>query len=61
MVEKDRRRRAVWLTEAGARTLEAAMPRWRAAHEALSRHVDAGMVRQLAEASGALETEREAS
>ncbi|MFC3228205.1 MarR family winged helix-turn-helix transcriptional regulator [Marinibaculum pumilum] len=33
--EKDRRRRAVWLTEAGARRLAAAMPDWRAAHAAL--------------------------
>jgi DNA-binding MarR family transcriptional regulator len=30
-VEKDRRRRAVWLTETGARLLAAAMPAWRAA------------------------------
>ena len=33
--ERDRRRRAVWLTEAGARRLAAAMPDWRAAHTSL--------------------------
>ena len=32
--EKDRRRRAVWLTETGARMLSAAMPCWREAAEA---------------------------
>src|ERR1700722_10044534 len=31
MVETDLRRRAVWLTETGARRLEAAIPLWRAA------------------------------
>jgi len=33
--EKDLRRRAVWLTEAGVRVLEAALPAWRAAQQAL--------------------------
>lgn len=33
--EKDLRRRAVWLTEAGLRHLEAALPAWRAAQEAI--------------------------
>src|SRR5215472_12890274 len=32
----DQRRRAVWLTEAGARRLEAALPVWRAAHARLT-------------------------
>lgn len=36
VVEEDLRRRAVWLTEAGARRLEAAMPVWRSAHTALT-------------------------
>ncbi|MCB2101515.1 MAG: MarR family transcriptional regulator [Rhodobacterales bacterium] len=31
LVETDLRRRAVWLTEAGARRLAAALPAWRAA------------------------------
>jgi DNA-binding MarR family transcriptional regulator len=37
MVETDLRRRAVWLTEKGARQLEAAMPLWREAHRLLGR------------------------
>lgn len=52
--ESDLRRRAVWLTEAGARRLEAAMTSWRAAHGALSRLMDSGLARQLAASSGAL-------
>ena len=51
VVEKDLRRRAVWLTEQGARRLEAAMPVWRAAHAALSDVVDPGRVRKLAAAA----------
>ncbi|HUL09903.1 MAG TPA: MarR family winged helix-turn-helix transcriptional regulator [Candidatus Acidoferrum sp.] len=53
-VEQDLRRRAVWLTEAGARRLEAALPAWRRAHEALARIVDPGAVRRIAAAAGAL-------
>jgi len=47
-VEGDLRRRAVWLTEAGARKLEAAIPVWRAAHAALAETVDPGLARRLA-------------
>lgn len=54
IVEKDLRRRAVWLTETGARRLEAAMPVWRAAHAALSSFVDPDAVRELAAATGGL-------
>lgn len=36
VVENDLRRRAVWLTEAGARRLEKAIPLWRAANEKLT-------------------------
>src|SRR5262245_49373099 len=36
MVEADLRRRAVWLTETGARRLEAAIPVWRRAHARLA-------------------------
>jgi DNA-binding MarR family transcriptional regulator len=53
-VEKDLRRRAVWLTEKGARTLEAALPAWRRAHEALSEVIDPRAVRKLADAATAL-------
>ena len=54
-VEQDLRRRAVWLTEAGARRLEAALPAWRRAHEALARIVDPGAVRRVAAAVAALD------
>ena len=47
-VQGDLRRRAVWLTEAGARRLEAAIPVWKAAHEALEEIVDPGLARRLA-------------
>ncbi len=39
IVESDLRRRAVWLTETGARRLEKAVPVWRKANEKLSREV----------------------
>ena len=42
LVETDLRRRAVWLTEAGARRLEAAIPVWRRAHAKL---VEASLAR----------------
>jgi DNA-binding MarR family transcriptional regulator len=53
-VEKDLRRRAVWLTEKGARTLEAALPAWRRAHEALAEVIDPRAVRRIADAAAAL-------
>lgn len=37
--EADRRRRAVWLTEAGARHLARAMPAWQAAQDALAQRL----------------------
>lgn len=54
IVEKDLRRRAVWLTEKGARCLEAAIPVWRKAHQALSEVVEPRDVRKVAAASAAL-------
>ncbi|MCC7045612.1 MAG: winged helix-turn-helix transcriptional regulator [Alphaproteobacteria bacterium] len=54
MVENDLRRRAVWLTEAGARRLEAAIPPWRKAQARLARHVSPDLARRLADAAGAL-------
>jgi len=54
IVESDQRRRAVWLTENGARRLEAAMPVWRSAHAALEEVLDPALARQLAIASQAL-------
>ena len=54
LVEKDLRRRAVWLTEKGARQLEAAMPMWRNAHEALSVIVSPETARRLVASTAAL-------
>jgi DNA-binding MarR family transcriptional regulator len=47
-VEADLRRRAVWLTEAGARALEAAIPLWRKAYGKLARRLSTGAARRLA-------------
>jgi DNA-binding MarR family transcriptional regulator len=47
-VEQDQRRRAVWLTEAGARRLEAALPVWRKAQAKLARQLTPGLPRRLA-------------
>jgi len=47
-VGADLRRRAVWLTETGARRLEAAIPLWRGAQAKLARHLTAGLARDLA-------------
>jgi len=51
VVESDLRRRAVWLTEQGARRLEAAIPIWRQAHASLSAAFDHRLAQQLAEAA----------
>lgn len=50
-VERDQRRRAVWLTERGARKLEAALPVWRKAHAALDAQLDTQIMRRLADAA----------
>ena len=42
------RRRLAWLTEAGARRLEEAMPVWRAANAALNRYVDLADTKKIA-------------
>jgi DNA-binding MarR family transcriptional regulator len=49
IVETDLRRRAVWLTETGARRLEAAIPVWRQAHARISQCLSPDTVRQLAD------------
>ena len=51
---EDQRRRAVWLTEKGARRLEAAIPIWRQAQQALAEAIDTGAVRDLAAVTGAI-------
>jgi DNA-binding MarR family transcriptional regulator len=54
VVESDLRRRAVWLTEAGARRLEAAIPIWRKAHAKLARHLSPDLASRLADETEAL-------
>jgi len=54
IVEKDLRRRAVWLTEKGARGLEAALPVWRRAHDALAAVIEPRDARKIADAAAAL-------
>jgi len=54
VVERDQRRRAVWLTEDGARRLEVAMPVWRSAHAALAEVLEPELARRLAIACQAL-------
>jgi DNA-binding MarR family transcriptional regulator len=54
VVESDLRRRAVWLTETGARRLEAAIPLWRKAHAKLARHLSPDLPRRLAGLTEAL-------
>ena len=54
VVEDDLRRRAVWLTEAGARRLEAAIPVWREAQAALAGAVNLTAIGALARAATAL-------
>ena len=54
MVETDLRRRTVWLTETGARRLEAAIPLWRTAHAKLAKRLSPDLARRLAEATEAL-------
>jgi DNA-binding MarR family transcriptional regulator len=47
VVESDQRKRMVWLTEKGARKLEAALAIWRQAHARLARQVSVEQVRRL--------------
>lgn len=54
IVERDLRRRAVWLTETGARRLEAAIPVWRSAHTALAGFIAPARVKRIAAATGPL-------
>lgn len=49
VAERDHRRRAAWLTETGARRLEAAIPVWRKAQAKLARLLSPGLPRRLAE------------
>jgi DNA-binding MarR family transcriptional regulator len=54
VVEADQRRRMVWLTETGARRLEAALPVWRRAQALLAERMSPDLARRLAEDATAL-------
>jgi DNA-binding MarR family transcriptional regulator len=56
IVDDDQRRRAVWLTEEGARRLEVAIPVWRNAHAALAERFDPHLALRLGAASEELVT-----
>ncbi len=51
IAEDDQRRRAVWLTEEGARRLQAAIPVWRDAHGALAEKIDPRLALRLGAAT----------
>lgn len=53
MVEKDQRRRAVWLTETGARQLQAAIPIWQRAQARTESVFWPELARRLADATEA--------
>ena len=53
--ERDSRRRAVWLTEIGARSLQAGLADWKRAHGELAKRLDPEAARRLAIAADALE------
>ncbi|MGQ0584672.1 MAG: MarR family winged helix-turn-helix transcriptional regulator [Reyranella sp.] len=48
IVESDQRKRMVWLTEAGARRLEASLVSWRQAHAELGKVLSTDLVQRLA-------------
>ncbi len=54
IVENDLRRRAVWLTETGARKLEAALPLWRKAQAKLAKALSPSLAKKLADQTEAL-------
>jgi len=53
--DRDARRRAVWLTEKGALSLEAGLADWKRAHAELAKRLDPEMARHLAVAAEALD------
>jgi DNA-binding MarR family transcriptional regulator len=53
-IDEDQRRRAVWLTETGARRVSAAIPAWEAAQREIVETLGAKFTGDLMRASGAL-------
>lgn len=61
LAEADQRRRMVWLTEAGARALEAALPVWSIAHGRLAALLPSSLGLDLAQLAAAMgEIDRDA-
>lgn len=58
VADSDQRRKLVWLTEKGARRLEAALATWRKAHAELEKVLSADLVRRLARQTEALSGDR---
>lgn len=58
-VEKDLRRRAVWLTESGVRRLQAALPAWQEAQDRVAEALPADLLQQLLAANEALAGQRD--
>ena len=54
ILETDQRKRMVWLTEKGARRLEAALASWRRAHAQLEKQLSVDLVGRLAREAEAL-------
>lgn len=48
VADTDQRRKLIWLTETGARRLEAALAAWRQAHNELEQVISTDLVRRLA-------------
>ena len=58
VVEDDLRRRTVWLTETGARRLEAAIPIWRRACAKVAKRISPSSLHRLADQTKELEHDR---
>jgi DNA-binding MarR family transcriptional regulator len=56
-LDKDARRRAVWLTKKGSRSLKVGLTNWERAHGELAKRLDPDAARRLARAAEALEEE----
>ena len=54
IAEADQRKRMVWLTEKGARRLEAALATWRTAQDALGERLSVDLARRLADQAASL-------
>jgi DNA-binding MarR family transcriptional regulator len=56
-LDKDARRRAVWLTKKGSQALKVGLADWKRAHRELAKRLDPEAARRLARAAEALEEE----